>query len=264
MNGPYRIVRFNRETGVTTRSKVYYPDMPSHAQVANTAATRSTTPPPSSSDALLDRRIDATLARKTQPMPSSLAKRMDEACATNMRQLKRVTFPDEPTFTTWNEPTATGTSASITRDSGSRATRFQSAFVKPAENTTITAEPTATVTSSTVPSRCNRFQPATTKPAESTTSTVGPSTTRSRITRGPPTITKSAENTTSSVGSSTTHSRNTRFQRPIVESAENTTVTTTTTSSESRSSHSVSPQRSSLKPLPLQSSQLPALCQRET
>ena len=30
-------------------------------------------------------------------MPSSLAKRMEEACATDLRQLKRATFPDEPT-----------------------------------------------------------------------------------------------------------------------------------------------------------------------
>jgi hypothetical protein len=76
---------------------------------------------------------------------------MDEACATDLSELKRATFPEEPTLTA--EPTATAsTIASMT--SRSRATRFQPAFAKPAGNTTISAEPTATVddTSSTIPS----------------------------------------------------------------------------------------------------------------
>ena len=141
--------------------------------------------------------------------PSSLAKRMDEACATDLRELKRITFPEDATLT-----------SQLT--SRPRSSRFQSAFAKPAGNTTIPAEPTATVTSSTIPSYYTRFQPATsTKSADNTTSSVGTSTNHTR---------------TSSV--STRSTRPSRFQQ-VAKPAENTTVTTTT-SSESRSSYSVS------------------------
>ena len=180
--------------------------------------------------------------------PSSLAKRMDEAYATDLRELKRITFPEDATLT-----------SQLT--SRPRSSRFQSAFAKPAGNTTIPAEPTATVTSSTIPSYYTRFQPATsTKSADNTTSSVGTSTTHTRTstvssstipsyyTRFQPATTKSAETTTSSVGTSTNHTRtssvSTRSTRPsrfqqVAKPAENTTVTTTT-SSESRSSYSVS------------------------
>jgi len=254
----YRIVRHDQGR-IISRSPVYWPDMPSHAVAANIAATRR--------DAL-ERRIQATLQRKTLPMvrtfstashtltdttqPSSLAKRMDEACATDLSELKRATFPEEPTLTA--EPTAT-TSTIASMTTRSRATRFQPAFAKPADNTTIPAEPTATVTSSTIPSYYTHFQPATsTKSADNTTATtskVSSSTIPSHNTRFQPATTKSADNTTSTVGPSTTHSLTTssvglstrstrpfRFQQ-VPKPAENTTVTTTT-SSESRSSYSVS------------------------
>jgi hypothetical protein len=206
-------------------------------------------------------RISSLNAFTNTSQPSSLAKRMDEACATDLRELKRITFPEDATLT-----------SELT--SRPRSSRFQSAFAKPAGNTNIPAEPTATVTSSTIPSYYTRFQPATstksadntttvssstipsyytrfqpaTKPAESTTSSVRSSTIPSYYTRFQPATTKSAENTTSSVGTSTTHTRtssvSTRSTRPsrfqqVAKPAENTTVTTTT-SSESRSSYSVS------------------------
>jgi hypothetical protein len=159
----------------------------------------------------LDRKIHATLNIKKSPMPSSLAKRMDEACATDLRQLKRATFPEEPT---------------LALSALSRNTRFQPAFVKPADNTTISAEPTATVTSSTIPSYYTRFQPATARSADNTTSTVGSSTIPSYYTRSQPALAMSADNTTtttsSTVSSSTAHSRNTRF-RPAYTPAERTT-----------------------------------------
>jgi hypothetical protein len=46
---------------------------------------------------------------------------MDEACATDLSELKRATFPEEPTLTA--EPNAT-TSTIASMTSRSRATRF--------------------------------------------------------------------------------------------------------------------------------------------
>ncbi|KAM0695102.1 hypothetical protein Q7P36_005458 [Cladosporium allicinum] len=229
----FRIVRHDLETGrVWSRSGLYWPGMSSHDLARTNAITAADR---------LERRIAATLDAKNQPMPSSLIKRMDEACATDLRELKRITFPEDATLT-----------SELT--SRPRSSRFQSAFAKPAGNTTIPAEPTATVTSSTIPSYYTRFQPATsTKSADNTTTTtntssVGSSTIPSYYTRFQPATTKSAENTTSSVGTSTTHTRtssvSTRSTRPsrfqqVAKPAENTTVTTTT-SSESHSSYSAS------------------------
>jgi hypothetical protein len=198
MSRPFRIVRLDPKTGrVLSKSPFSRPNMTPHELTGNAA----TTAPRES----LDRKIHATLNIKKSPMPSSLAKRMDEACATDMRQLKRATFPEEPT---------------LALSALSRNTRFQPAFVKPADNTTISAEPTATVTSSTIPSYYTRFQPATARSADNTTTTTS-ITARSSTVHSlfnapykPATLIKSADNTTTSstVSSSTTHSRNIPFQ----------------------------------------------------
>jgi hypothetical protein len=214
MSRPFRIVRYDPKTGrVISKSAFSWPNMTPHDLTGNAATTARES---------LDRKIHATLNIKKSPMPSSLAKRMDEACATDLRQLKRATFPEEPT---------------LALSALSRNTRFQPAFVKPADNTTISAEPTATVTSSTIPSYYTRFQPATARSADNTTSTVGSSTIPSYYTRSQPALAMSADNTTtttsSTVSSSTAHSRNTRF-RPAYTPAERTTGSVGTSTTHSR------------------------------
>jgi hypothetical protein len=217
MSRPFRIVRLDPKTGrVLSKSPFSRPNMTPHELTGNAA----TTAPRES----LDRKIHATLNIKKSPMPSSLAKRMDEACATDLRQLKRATFPEEPT---------------LALSALSRNTRFQPAFVKPADNTTISAEPTATVTSSTIPSYYTRFQPATARSADNTTTTTS-ITARSSTVHSlfnapykPATLIKSADNTTSTVGSSTIPSYYTRSQPALAMSADNTTTTTSSTVSSS-------------------------------
>lgn len=123
----------------------------------NTLSSASLPPRPSQGQSLLEQRIDALQARKTMPVPSALATKMDQASAEStdsyLRRLRQATkLPEEHTLTT--EATATGSSitsktssASSTR-SGYRISRFRAAPIVSKEPT-ITTEATVTGSSTT-------------------------------------------------------------------------------------------------------------------